>query len=98
MRRLSNQIVVLGWLALVCSCSAKSTTGGAPSTVTLTPSDNCSTRYAMDFGHTRVEVDPTQGARVAALQVDGAEILQWQQLVREVISPVPRGSCRILMK
>jgi hypothetical protein len=58
-------------------------TGGAGSAgdsgvlpvVTITPSTACSTPYAMDFGVTHVEVDPTQGARVTALRLQGVDIL-----------------------
>jgi hypothetical protein len=60
-------------------------TGGAPLTLTITPSKNCATPYAMDFGATHVEVDPTQGARVSVLRVNGADILASQAVTGDMI-------------
>jgi hypothetical protein len=60
-------------------------TGGAALTLTITPSKNCATPYAMDFGATHVEVDPTQGARVSVLRVNGADVLASQAVTQDMI-------------
>jgi hypothetical protein len=64
---------------------ASTGTGGAPLTLTITPSKNCATPYAMDFGATHVEVDPTQGARVSVLRVNGADVLASQAVTGDMI-------------
>lgn len=58
-------------------------TGGTA--LTITPSTNCTTPYVMDFGATHVEVDPTQGARVSALRVNGADVLASQAVTGDAI-------------